>query len=155
MDKTAGRRQFYGWTSNLLDLSSPMDGFGPTGSKCWQNCRPWQFYGWFWALTKYLKQQNCLTSAGLWMVLGPLQQNCWTSAVLWMVLGPKESMLSELQTSAVLWMVLDRVKRSNITADLSSFMDDFGPNKIIVNKTADLGSSMDYFSLCQKLNKGS
>ena len=72
-----------------------------------------------------------------------------------MVLGPKESMLSELQTSAVLWMDLDRVKRSNITADLSSFMDDFGPNKIIINKTADLGSSMDYFSLGQKLNKGS
>ena len=72
-----------------------------------------------------------------------------------MVLGPKESMLSELQTSAVLWMVLDRVKRSNITADLSSFMDDFGPNKITVNKTADLGSSMDYFSLGQKHNKAS
>ena len=54
-------------------------------------------------------------------------------------------MLSELQTSAVLWMDLDRVKRSNITADLSSIMDDFGPKKIIVNKTADLGSSMDYF----------
>ena len=37
-------------------------------------------------------------------------------------------------------------EKSNIIADLSSFMDDFGPNKIIVNKTADLGSSMEYFS---------
>ena len=72
-----------------------------------------------------------------------------------MVLGPKESMLSELQTLAVLWMDLDRVKRSNITADFSSFMDDFGPNKIIVNKTADFGSSMDYFSIGQKVNKDS
>ena len=141
------------WTSAVLwmVLGPPMT----ARRTCQQNCGPWQFYGWFWALTKYQKQQNCWTSAVLWMVLGPLQQNCWTSAVLWMVLGPKESMLSELQTSAVLWMVLDRVKRSNITADLSSFMDDFGPNKIIVNKTADLGSSMDYFSQGRKLNKDS
>ena len=46
-------------------------------------------------------------------------------------------------------------EKSNITADHSIFMDDFGPNKIIVNKTADLGSSMDYLSLGQKLNKDS
>ena len=46
-------------------------------------------------------------------------------------------------------------EKSNTNADLSRFMDDFGPNKIIVNKTADLGSSMDYFSLGKKLNKNS
>ena len=124
------------WTSAVLWMV-----LGPPVTarrKCQQNCRPWQFYGWFWALTKYFKQQNC-----------------WISAVLCMVLGPKESMLSKLQTSAVLWMDLDRVKRGNITADLSSYMDDFGPNKITVNKTADLGSSMDYFSLGRKLSKDS
>ena len=120
-----------------------MDGFGPTRRKCRQNCRPWQFYGWFWAQTKFQKQQNCRTSAVLWMVLGPPQQNCWTSAVLWMVLGPKDPMLSKLRTLAVLWMDLD-------TADLSSFMDGFGPSEIDLIKTADLGSSMDYFSLGRK-----
>ena len=138
MDKTAAVQQCYGWTSNLLDLSSAMDGFGPTRRKCRQNCRPWQFYGWFWAQTKFQKQQNCRTSAVLWMVLGPPQQNCWTSAVLWMVLGPKDPMLSKLRTLAVLWMDLD-------TADLSSFMDGFGPSATDFIKTADLGSSMDYF----------
>ena len=138
MDKTAAVQQCYGWTSNLLDLSSAMDGFGPTRRKCRQNCRPWQFYGWFWAQTKFQKQQNCRTSAVLWMVLGPPQQNCWTSAVLWMVLGPKGPMLSKLRTLAVLWMDLD-------TADLSSFMDGFGPSATDFIKTADLGSSMDYF----------
>ena len=71
MDKTAAVQQCYGWTSNLLDLSSAMDGFGPTRRKCRQNCRPWQFYGWFWAQTKFQQQQNCRTSAVLWMVLGP------------------------------------------------------------------------------------
>ena len=72
------------------------------------------------------------------MVLGPPQQNCWTSAVLWMVLGPKGPMLSKLRTLAVLWMDLD-------TADLSSFMDGFGPSATDFIKTADLGSSMDFF----------
>ena len=36
------------------------------------------------------------------------------------------------------------------TADLSSFMDGFGPSKTDLIKTADLGSSMDYFSLGRK-----
>ena len=81
------------------------------------------------------------------MVLGPPQQNCWTSAVLWMVLGPKGPMLSKLRTLAVLWMDLD-------TADLSSFMDGFGLSATDFIKTADLGSSMDYFSLkVEKPNK--
>merc|ERR1712240_944810 len=96
-NKTAGPQQFYGWywaqwqksqqncwtsavlwmvlgpmakiATELLDLSSSMDGIGPNGKnrnrtagpqqfygwfwalwiKCHQNCRPWQFYGWFWA----------------------------------------------------------------------------------------------------------
>ena len=52
-------------------------------------------------------------------------------------------MLSKLRTLAVLWMDLD-------TADLSSFMDGFGPSEDDMIKTADLGSSMDYFSLGRK-----
>ena len=103
------------------DLGSFMDGFGPRQNfSNNKTAGPRQFYGWFWA--QWQKSQ----------------QNCWTSAVLWMVLGPKGPMLSKLRTLAVLWMDLD-------TADLSSFMDGFGPSATDFIKTADLGSSMDFF----------
>ena len=76
---------------------------------------PQQSYGWFWAHREQMLTK-LKTLAVLWMVLGLdkylKQQNCWTSAVLWMVLGPKESMLSELQTLAVLWMDFARVKKA-------------------------------------------
>ena len=103
------------------DLGSFMDGFGPRQN--FQNNKtagPQQFYGWFWA------HHN--------KTAGPQQFYGW----FWALRTPKDPMLSKLRTLAVLWMDLD-------TADLSSFMDGFGPSKIDLIKTADLGSSMDYF----------
>ena len=98
------------------------------------------------------ERQTCWTSAVLWMVLGPPGANVDKTADLGSFMdgfgprqnfSPKDPMLSKLRTLAVLWMDLD-------TADLSSFMDGFGPSEIDVIKTADLGSSMDYFSLGRK-----
>ena len=112
--------------NKTADLGSFMDGFGPR-----QNFRnnktagPQQFYGWFWA------HHN--------KTAGPQQFYGW----FWALRTPKDPMLSKLRTLAVLWMDLD-------TADLSSFMDGFGPSEIDLIKTADLGSSMDYFSLGRK-----
>ena len=113
MDKTAGRRQFYGWTSNLLDLSSSMDGFGPTRN-CPKNMpaklRTLAVLWMVWAQTEYWKQPNCWTSAVLWMVLGPPKKI--TRKLLDIIsfmdgLSPKESILSKLQALAVQWMGLD------------------------------------------------
>ena len=111
--KTAGPQQFYGWTTNLPDLSSSMDGFGPKGPQCHQNCGPWQFYGWFWAQTHF-----------------QFQQNCWTSAVLWMVLGPMAKITTELLDLSSFMDGFGPYGLSVIrTADLGSSMDCFGPNK--------------------------
>ena len=55
MVKSAAVKQLYGWTSNSLDLSSPMDSFWPTRN-CPKNM-----------LTKLQ------TSAVLWMVLGLME----------------------------------------------------------------------------------
>ena len=90
-----------------------MDGFGPKGPQCHQNCGPWQFYGWFWAQTHF-----------------QFQQNCWTSAVLWMVLGPMAKITTELLDLSSFMDGFGPYGLSVIkTADLGSSMDGFGPNE--------------------------
>ena len=87
---------------------------------------PQQCYGWFWAHPAQMSTK--------------LQ----TLAVLWMVLGPDK--ISETTKLPYLSSSMDGFGPTTTKLlDLSSFMDGFGPSKTHLIKTADLGSSMDYF----------
>ena len=89
---------------------------------------PLQCYGWFWAHPAQMSTK--------------LQ----TLAVLWMVLGPdKISVTTKLPD---LGSSMDGFGPTTTKLlDLSSFTDGFGLSATDFIKTADLGSSMDYFSL--------
>ena len=99
------------WTSAVLWM---VLGLPVTARRtCQQNCGPWQFYGWIWALTKYQKQQNC-----------------WTSPVLWMVLGPLKKVTTKLLDLSSFMDGFGPFGLSVIkTVDLCIFMDGFGPNE--------------------------
>ena len=100
----------------------------------WMNVKlagPQQCYGWFWAHPAQMSTK--------------LQ----TLAVLWMVLGPHN--ISETTKLPDLSISMDGFgPTATKLLDLSSFMDGFGLSEIDLIKTADLGSSMDYFSLGRK-----